>query len=109
MLYEKNEAVPVKHDQITRVTDTKGKVQIILPDPAPKYLSFSLQINWARWRCSSSDVVLTQDLIQQGIVGRIPPKRSKDDVPIKATPGEIVFPARPLSFFERLFYPVMKE
>jgi hypothetical protein len=29
--------------------------------------------------------------------------------PVKAAPGEIIFVARPFTFFERLLYPLLKE
>jgi hypothetical protein len=41
--------------------------------------------------------------------GPVQTTESKSAFPFVAVPGEIPFVARPLSFFERLLYPIMKE
>jgi hypothetical protein len=51
--------------------------------------------------------VTTQDLIQKGILEG--EKLTTPAVPVKAEPGEILFVARPFTFFERLFYPLLKD
>jgi hypothetical protein len=42
-------------------------------------------------------------------VGPVPETDSKTSGAFKAVPGQLLFVARPLSFFERLIYPLMKE
>jgi hypothetical protein len=52
----------------------------------------------------------TQDLIQNGIVGPQPSAKSeKSNAALKVAPGEVLVLTGPMSFFERLLYPIMKE
>jgi hypothetical protein len=51
--------------------------------------------------------VVTKELVQKGIVvGR---ELSSPTTSVNAEPGEILFVARPLTFFQRLFYPLLKD
>lgn len=53
---------------------------------------------------------VTNDLIQKGVVGPDPgPKQEKSSAAVKSVPGEVIILTRPMSFFERLLYPLVKE
>jgi len=52
----------------------------------------------------------TVDLLRNGIVKVVATNDSKKPAALFQTvPGEILFVLRPLSFFERLLYPLLKE
>jgi hypothetical protein len=110
LLYDASEKAPAKYDaQLHLETDVNGAAQFTLPEPAPARVSVGARLTSEHWRCGCAAPVLavTQELMQKGIV-----KGSEFDSarhPAKAEPGEIVFIARPFTFFERLMYPLLKE
>jgi hypothetical protein len=110
LLYEKGERTPPKYDaNLSLETDVNGEAHFPLPEPAPTHLSAQVRLPSEHWRCGCGVLAATEDVIQKGIVGPLPgaePKKSA--APLKGTPGEILFVARPLSFFERLLYPLVK-
>jgi hypothetical protein len=108
--YDKGEETPAKYDKIIRLeTDVDGKAQFSLPVPPPRSLSLRLRLNSEHWHYADVSSVRTEGVIQQGeIISTPKTKVRKSDVPIKARPGEIIFPARPFTFLERLFYPITK-
>ncbi len=109
LFYEKGQPKPAKYDKIIKLeTDMEGKAQINLPEPPPGYLSFGITMSSEHWHYAPITTVKTEQLIQQGIVVDVPAERKKSDFPVKAKPGEIIFPARPHSFFHRLVNPIMK-
>lgn len=88
-------------------TDANGKAQFNLPEPAPAHLMVLVTVDWGRWHCRCGTLAATKDVIQTGIVESAADSK-KSAAFEKATPGEILFVVRPLSFFERLFYPLLK-
>jgi hypothetical protein len=107
LFYDKSERTPATHDAgLNLETDEKGESQFSLPEPAPAHLVAQVHLTSEYWHCGCSVLATTQDLIQKGIVG---PRSSKSANPVKAEPKEILFLARPFTFFERLFYPFVKE
>jgi len=90
-------------------TDLNGEVHFVLPKPAPERLSAQVQLTSEHWRCGCGVVVATNTLVQEGVVGPLPGGLPKPSAArINAVPGEILFVARPLSFWERLLYPFVK-
>lgn len=90
--------------------DNSGIVIFNLPEPIPQRLFIKIDIQAGRWRCGTVEFVDTQDVFRNGVVGLSPaPKRGKTDVVVKAMPGVIVFLARPMTFLERLLYPLVKS
>jgi len=87
-------------------TDAEGQAFFSLPEPLPQHLSAQVHLSSHHWRCGCAVLVSTQDLIQKGAVGAESQKPASGAA--KAGPGEIVFVARPLGFFERLLYPLVK-
>jgi hypothetical protein len=110
LLYEKGEKAPTKYDaNLSLETDANGEAHFTLPGPAPPHISAQVRLTSEQWRCGCGVLAATADVIQKGIVGPLAgaePKKSA--APVKASPGEILFVARPLSFFERLLYPFVK-
>jgi hypothetical protein len=66
-------------------------------------------LNPAHWHCACGSLASTEELVSNGIVSQMPPGRQgKSAVPTTATPAQILFFARPLSFWQRLLYPLAK-
>src|SRR6266403_4890281 len=106
LLYEKSEKTPAKYDAALNIeTDEKGESQFSLPEPAPAHLAAQVHLTSEHWHCGCGVLMATQELIQKGIVG---PRYNETANPLKAEPKEILFLARPFTFFERLFYPFLK-
>jgi hypothetical protein len=109
LLYEKGERTPARYDTTLNLeTDVNGEAHFRLPDPAPAHLSAQVHLTSGHWRCRCGILAVTQHLIQKGAVEPPGGVSKKSGVSVKAAPGEIVFVARPLSFFERLLYPFVK-
>jgi hypothetical protein len=106
LLYDKSEKTPAKYEALNLKTDEKGESQFSLPEPAPSQLAAQVHLTSEHWHCGCSVLATTQDLIQKGIVG---PRSSKSVNPVIAQPKEILFLARPFTFFERLLYPFVKQ
>jgi hypothetical protein len=107
VLYDASELKPTKYDPIQHQdTDANGLAQFVLPETAPVHLSVLVRMTSDRWHCACDALVVTRQLIQEGIVvsGQLnsPPKT------VSASPGEIVFVARPLTFFEVLLHSLLK-
>jgi hypothetical protein len=110
LLYQGGEAVPEKYDaHLSFHTDANGEVRFVLPHPAPGHLSAQVELNPAHWHCACGSLASTEELVSNGIVSQMPPGRQgKSAVPTTATPAQILFFARPLSFWQRLLYPLAK-
>lgn len=108
LLYDKGEQTPPKYDATLNLeTNVNGEVQFTIPEPAPMHLSAQVYLTSEHWRCGCTVFGTTQDVIQKGLASPQPGSASKKaDVTTKAS--EILFLARPLTFFERLLYPLVK-
>jgi hypothetical protein len=108
LLYEGGEKTPANYEPVlTGETDANGEARFPIPEPAPAHLSAHVRLTSEHWRCGCMALAVTQDVLQKGIVESA--ANSKKSAPIKPTPGEILFVARPESFFERLLGPLVKE
>jgi len=112
-LYDKkyDKEIPAKYDAaLSLETDANGEVHFKLPEPAPVHFSALARVDWSRWRCACWVLGSTDDLVHKGIMSSVAAKDPKKSAELfQASPGEILFVARPLSFVERLLYPLMKE
>jgi len=110
-LYEKGQKTLGEHQpNIHGETDANGELQIQIPEPEPAHISVMVHVTSEYLLCGCWVLGDTKDLIQKGIVGPPPStKWEKSDAAVKAAPGEVLVQARPMRFFERLFYPIMKE
>jgi hypothetical protein len=102
-LYDRkyDKSIP-KYDRVLHLeTDVNGEAHFRLPEPPPTQFSAQASLDWSRWNCGCGILGSTDDLIGKGIVANSPTSA--------AVPGQLLFVTRPLSFFERLIYQVMKE
>jgi hypothetical protein len=85
-------------------TDVKGEAHFTLPRPAPKHVDVGTGMSPNHWDCGLCwDRYAPRDVIQKGVVARMGDKPTKIATSLKSTPGEILFPRRPVSFFEWLY------
>lgn len=111
LLYDPGERAPAKHDAYSTLkTDANGETQLNLPQPPPAHLSVQVQIDQGRWYCGCDVLAATKDVIQKGFVSSAASAKevSKSPALVKAVPAEIRIVARPVSFLQRLFYPITK-
>jgi hypothetical protein len=90
-------------------TDDNGEAHFKFPQPPPAQFFAKVRVDWSHWDCVCLIVGSTGDLVRGGINGPLPAKDKKFAARYKAGPGEILFIFRPLSFFERLLYQLMKD
>ncbi len=111
LLYEKGErtqATPPPN--LIGETDANGEVQFQIDEPFPSHFSVMVRMTSEYLNCGCWVLGDTKDLIQKGIIGPPPSaRREKSDTPPRVAPGEVVVLTRPMSFFERLLYPLVKE
>ena len=109
LLYDKGEKTPPKYDaNLSLESDANGEAHFTLPEPAPSRLSARVRLTSVHWRCGCEVLATMADVIQKGIVGPQPAGSKKSVTPVMVSPGEIIFLASPLSFFERALYPFVK-
>jgi hypothetical protein len=111
LLYDKNEKAPPKYDATLHLeSETNGKAQFVLPEPAPAHLSAQVHLTSKNWRCGCVALVATVELIQRVIaVPQTVTSAKSADKPIETEPKQIIFFARPMTFFERLVAPLVRE
>jgi hypothetical protein len=109
-LYGEREKPPENYKSPLQLeTDASGQVEFRLPEPAPAHLEARARLTPERWRCGCVALLATRELIQNGFAGPDPVRGPTLPAgPVKANPGEIVFVARPLTFWGRLLYPFVK-
>lgn len=108
--YEKGQIPPAHYDRnISLETDAHGEARFNLPDPAPAHLAAQLRLTSEHWNCGCVILMSVEDLIQKGIVGPGPGTKSARSPSATPQPKEIMFLARPLTFFERIVYPFLRE
>jgi hypothetical protein len=91
-------------------TDADGEAHFKLPEPSPVRFVAQARLDWSHWSCGCVVEGSTNDLVQKGILGSpFATVRKKYTAILKPAPREILFVAKPLSFLERLLYPLAKE
>src|SRR5437870_4768919 len=111
LLYDKGEPRPAEDGaNLNLQTDANGEVRFVLPKPAPAHISAQVRLTSEHWHCGCMVLAVTQDVIQKGFVDSAASasQARKSPALVRAVPGEILFIARPLSFWERLLYPFVK-
>jgi len=110
-LYDRkyDKEIPAKHDAVLHLeTNASGDAHFGFPEPPPAHFSAQVRVDWSHWKCGCWLLGSTDELVRKGIVGpKVGTDKSASD--IKPVPGEILFVARPLSWFERLLYPLTRE
>jgi len=110
LLYGSGEKAPASYRAVSKLeTDANGEARLGLPDPPPEHLSIVVHLSSGRWHCGCLELTETQKIIQNGIIAGVANNGIKiRDKVVKATPGEVLFTARPLSLLEELLYPLVK-
>jgi hypothetical protein len=103
--------IPAKYNAILNLeTDSNGEAHFKFPEPPPAHFAVQVRVDWSRWDCACGVLGSTDELLREGIVGSVETGHAKKSANrLKPVPGEVLFAARPLSFFERLLYPLLKE
>lgn len=105
-----DKSIPAEHARgLNLETDVNGEARFRLPEPAPVHFSAEVHVDWSRWNCRYGIIGSTDDLITKGIVGSVATTDFTKSAFLKVVPAQILFVVRPLSFFERLIYPLEKE
>jgi hypothetical protein len=106
LLYHGSEKAPGGYSaHLSLKTDDNGEAHFRLPQPPPAHMAASVSIDQSRWRCACILLDSTQNVVQFGVVQAEPSgKESSSPKPL-----EILFVARPLSLFSRIWYQLMKE
>jgi hypothetical protein len=111
-LYDKTEKAPPNLDAVLHLqTDANGEAAFSLPEPAPAHLWAVVHLTSENWRCGCLALADTQEVIRNGITLTQTSQKTaaSTNIHIQAQPGEIVFTARPLTFFERILQPLLKQ
>jgi hypothetical protein len=109
LLYQEGEPAPAKHvAALTGKTDTNGEARFDLPQPPPGHIAAEVPQVENHWHCACMLLLATQDVIEKGILELQPGDKSRTSG-LAARPGIILLAARPLTFIERLLYPLEKE
>ena len=110
LLYEKTQQAPPNTDTHLQLhTNANGEALLRLPNPPPAHLGTQVNLTSDNWRCACTALVTTQDVIAKGLTVAAPAKKSDTSPHRQAQPGEILFSPRPLTFFERLLEPFVKQ
>jgi hypothetical protein len=102
---------PANHAQSLNLTSNEnGEAHFEMPQPRPEHFSAHVQPDSPYWKCGCALLGSTEELLRKGIVGPLPIINPKvAPARLRAAPGEVLVVARPLSFWERLLYPLEKE
>ena len=112
-LYDKkyDKEIPATYQaSLNLETDENGEARFKFPQPPPVHFSAQVRVDWSHWHCGCGILGSTEDLVREGINGPVPVSEGKKFATrYKTAPGEALVIARPLSFFERLLYPLTKD
>jgi hypothetical protein len=106
-LYEKPpKASPSLHIE----TDADGQATFNIPEPIPEHIDVRVTLTSEHWHCACGVMADTQQILRNGILQAAPSKEpNASGASAGARPGQIVFLARPFTFFERVLYPFVKQ
>ena len=107
-LYESKEKTPPDlRPTMQADTDANGEVSFHLPEPAPAHFGAQIRLTSENWRCACYALAITQEVIEKGVT--LGPTNEKSGDWTRARPGEILFIARPPTFFERVVQPLVRQ
>lgn len=88
-------------------TNSSGEAQFNLPSPAPQHMDVRISLTSDHWKCSCWVMNATDVVLHKGILTTLP--KQKVSPPAFAEPATITFLPVPMSFIEKLLYPLVKE
>jgi len=110
LLYDNSQKIPSGLETTIQIkTDTNGEASFALPEPAPAHLSAQVHLTSNNWRCACMTLVPSQEVVEKGISVTSTSQSSAGRTVAVARPREIIFSPRPLTFFERLLEPFVKQ
>lgn len=91
-------------------TDANGEAQFNISGSHPENIDVRLTLTSEYWHCLCWVMADTKEVLREGIL-QIPPTNVPNApiAPANREPGQIVFVARPFSFFEKWLYPFLKQ
>jgi hypothetical protein len=91
-------------------TDANGEAQFNISESPPENIDVRLALTYEHWHCACWVMADTEKILREGIV-QVPPTNVPNApiAPASMGPGQIVFIARPFTFFEKLLYPFLKQ
>lgn len=94
-------------------TDANGEAQFSIPESLPEHIDVQLALTSEYWHCACGVMADTEEVLNLLNKGILQDRRSNVPnaplAPANREPGQIVFIARPFTFFEKLLYPVLKQ
>jgi hypothetical protein len=109
-LYDKkyDKSIPANHARgLNLETDVNGEAHFSFPEPAPVHFSAEVHVDSSRWNCGCGILGSTDNLITKGMVTAT--TDLSKSASLRPVPAQILIVVRPLSFLERLIYPITKE
>jgi len=90
-------------------TDSKGEAQFSIPEPAPAHLFVHVALTSEHWHCRCLMMGDTETVVHKGFLKAVSANTKAPTAAANAEPGYIVFIVRPVTLFERVLYPLVKE
>jgi hypothetical protein len=87
-------------------TDANGETHFLIPSPAPEHVDVAVYLDAAHWSCDCYVSSGTRTLIEDGVVKAL--GNAKRANGFAREPGHVIVVGRPLTFLERLFYPLLR-
>lgn len=103
------ESPPAASAIVNIETNGNGEAQFSIPGPAPRHLNVRATLTSEYWYCVCWVMTDTDKVLQMGIVQTAPGSKAISVNRAEPKPREVLFFARPFTFFERLMYPLAKE
>ncbi len=92
------------------VTDAKGEAQFKLPKPVPAYIYVRAEVSGPLWDCTCLLRVSTEQVTQKGFMVTTHGNESaRSKTSIQPKPGEVLIRLTPTSWWERVFYPFLRD
>lgn len=101
------EQPPAASSPVQVQTDGTGRAQFTIPEPQPEHLNVRVALTSEHWHCACWVMTDTEKVIRNGLVQT--DRLNSPSAQVNAEAGEIVFIARPFTFFERALYPLVKQ
>ncbi len=89
---------------VVRKTDSSGEARFPMPEVKPETLGVEVHFTARGLHCSCRVQTQTETVVREGLIVSPRIRHPKTPSAIQASPGNIVFVARPTSFLEKVLY-----